>query len=312
METVIVHSHKYAEWVFDKNHPTQGRRFILAKEELARKLNEKNIHHRLLSPRTATFGELTRVHDSDYVKSVLNQHVSNEWIGKRFDLSELAALFAGGTLVALEELLASRTLTAIHFPGAKHHAQFDYSSGFCVFNDFALAADIASKVHGKKVAILDIDAHHGDGTEFLTSENQSVLTYSIHQYGIFPGTGLKDLPDKEIYNFPIYPENPDKTIGMGDNALLHGALDFLQKIKGFNPDLLFIACGADGHFQDPLSNLNYSTKGIAKIAKLIRTKYPQLPILLSGAGGYLPDTRTPEIWSEFALALSTFKANQSN
>lgn len=312
MNVAIVHSHQYADWVFDKNHPTQGRRFILAKEILCRKLFEKNIHYVLHAPRKATINELYRIHDFEYVHQILDQNISNEWVGKRADLAELAALFAGGTLVALDELLSGRSHTAIHFPGAKHHAQFDHSSGFCIFNDFALAADLATNIHSKRVAILDIDAHHGDGTENLTADNPMVMTYSIHQYGIFPGTGLLNDPDRNVFNFPLYPGNPLGGIGMGDNALLHGVLDFMQKIKVFKPDLLFIACGADGHFQDPLSNLNYSTRGISKIAKLLRTKYPTMPILLGGAGGYLPDTRTPEVWSEFAISLATLKANQSD
>ena len=97
-------------------------------------------------------------------------------------------------MVALESLLNNEADLAIHLPGAKHHAQYDHSSGFCVFNDFAIAADIATKDHGLKVAIIDIDAHHGDGVENLTRENPSVLTFSIHESGIFPGTGNSDEP----------------------------------------------------------------------------------------------------------------------
>ena len=216
----------------------------------------------------------------------------------------MAALFAGGTLQALELLLKGDCKTAIHFPGAKHHAQFDHSSGFCVFADLALAADIATKDHGKKVAILDIDAHHGDGTENLTVDNAAVLSFSIHQYGIFPGTGFEDIPEKNVYNFPLYPTHPNQQLGMGDSALFHGALVFLQKLAEFKPDILFIACGADGHLEDPLSNLQYSIQGYRRIAQLIRTKYPELPILVGGAGGYLPDTRTPEVWSEFSVAIA--------
>ena len=304
MSVSIIHSDLYANWVFEANHPTQGRRFMLAKERLEKRLSQQKIDHTLLDPRPATIGELSRVHSPEYIHHVLDDFSSGEWIGKRADLAELAAQFAGGTLVALEELLTNRALTAIHFAGAKHHAQFDRSSGFCVFADFALAADIATKDFGKKVAILDIDAHHGDGTENLTAGNPMVMTYSIHEYGIFPGTGLLSDPSKGVFNFPLYESNPNPKLGMGDSALYAGVLDFIKEADNFQPDLLFIACGADGHYQDPLSHLSYTTEGIAAIANLLREKYPKLPILLGGAGGYLPDTRTPEVWSEFALALS--------
>jgi acetoin utilization deacetylase AcuC-like enzyme len=79
MNVAIVHSHQYGDWVFDKNHQTQGRRFILAKEILCRKLFEKNIHYTLHQPRRATINELYRVHGSEYVHQVLDGQISNEW-----------------------------------------------------------------------------------------------------------------------------------------------------------------------------------------------------------------------------------------
>jgi acetoin utilization deacetylase AcuC-like enzyme len=170
-------------------------------KELLEQYMENTASSILLSePRSATRTELSRIHSSDYIDDVLDKHVTGQWSGARPDLSELAALFAGGTLVALDSLLAGKAKTAIHFPGAKHHAQYDYSSGFCVFADFALAADIATKDFSRKVAILDFDAHHGDGTENLTAENPNVLTFSIHEKGIFPGTGNTSSPDNCVYN----------------------------------------------------------------------------------------------------------------
>lgn len=299
-----MHSHKYSDWIFDKNHPTQGRRFSLAKDQTKLNFNYSKSKLEVKEPRFATIEELSRVHSLGYINEIIEEHISSQWLGKRPDLSELAQLFAGGTLIALESLIKGETETAIHFPGAKHHAQYDHSSGFCIFADFALAADIATKDYGKRVAILDIDAHHGDGTENLTLDNPEILTYSIHQHGIFPGTGLVSIPDKHAYNFPLYVTNPNPNLGMGDSALFHGVLDCLRKINDFKPDLVFIACGADGHFQDPLTGLLYTVNGYVRVAQLIRTKYPELPILVGGAGGYLPDTRTPEIWSSFAYAIT--------
>jgi acetoin utilization protein AcuC len=194
----LIHSDQYANWVFDPTHPTQGRRFINAKELLEEQMNRMNSSLKIVEPRLATKAELSRVHSSEYIVEVLENHVTGQWTGARPDLSELAALFAGGTLVALDALLTGKVKTAIHFPGAKHHAQYDYSSGFCVFADFALAADIATKDFSKKVAILDFDAHHGDGTENLTAENLNVLSFSIHEKGIFPGTGNSSIPEKFV------------------------------------------------------------------------------------------------------------------
>ena len=299
-ETVLIHSDEYANWVFDQSHPTQGRRFISAKKSLEVQMGSKNSQLTIVEPRLATKAELSRVHSSQYIDEVLENHVTGQWAGARPDLSELATFFAGGTLVALDALLTGKVKTAIHFPGAKHHAQYDYSSGFCVFADFALAADIATKDYGKRVAILDIDAHHGDGTENLTADNPNVLTFSIHEMGIFPGTGNESEPLKMVYNYPlgsgVEGQNPSKD----DKALLDGVTEFCRLADQFKPDLLFIACGADGHAEDPLSSLQFSIDGYREVASRIRDAFPEVPTLVGGAGGYLPDSRTPEVWSGFA------------
>ena len=274
-----------------------------AKKLLTQTLSEKNTQLTIVEPRLATRDELLRVHSSRYITEVLDAHKSGQWSGERPDLANLAALFAGGTLVALDALLTGKTNTAIHFPGAKHHAQYDYSSGFCVFADFALAADIATKDHGKRVAILDIDAHHGDGTENLTADNPDVLTFSIHEMGIFPGTGNESEPPKMVYNFPLGSyvggQNPNKD----DKALLDGVTEFCRLADAFNAELVFIAAGADGHAEDPLSSLQFSIAGYEAVAKCLRKKFPSTPILVGGAGGYLPDSRTPEVWARFTAAL---------
>lgn len=299
----LVHSPRYEYWVFSDSHPTQGRRFTHAQDQLVVALTGTGITFIEATPFAANREELERVHAPHYVDEVINQHISTQWSGPREDLAELAQYFVGGTLKALDILLQGKTKTAVHFPGAKHHAQYDHSSGFCVFNDFAIAADIATKDHGLKVAILDIDAHHGDGTENLTAENPKVLTYSIHEYGIFPGTGDQSDPTKHVYNFPISGQQLAWECGMGDEALAEGVAGFIYEAIRFQPDIIFIACGADGHAEDPLSNLQYTVEGFAAIARGIRHNFPDTPIMMGGAGGYLPDTRTPEVWAAFATNL---------
>jgi acetoin utilization protein AcuC len=275
-----------------------------AKKLLVVSLNAKNTHLTILEPRLATRDELLRLHSERYISEVLTDHKSSQWSGKRPDLSNLSALFAGGTLVALDALLMEKTRTAIHFPGAKHHAQYDHSSGFCVFADFALAADIATKDHGMKIAILDFDAHHGDGTENLTADNPDVLTFSIHEKGIFPGTGNESYAAKHVYNYPLGSKDLNQNPKKDDDALISGVAEFCRLAEQFQPNIIFIACGADGHEEDPLSSLNFTIKGYEKVAKLIRSNFPKIRILVGGAGGYLPDSRTPEVWSKFTESIS--------
>jgi acetoin utilization protein AcuC len=288
----IVHSPEYANWFFSDDHPTQGRRFINGYNAIVGA-------HRVLDPRPATYAELARVHSAGYIKEVTNDHTCFEWSGAREDLARFATLFAGGTLVALDALLNNQADVAIHLPAAKHHAQYDHSSGFCVFNDFAMAADIATKDHGLKVAILDIDAHHGDGVENLTRDNPDVLTFSIHESGIFPGTGDGDEPEKKVFNHPL----SDQT-GKGDKALLAGVNRFIPIARAFQPDLLFVTSGADGLADDPLTQLQYTVDGYAAAARLAREAFPSIPVLMGGAGGYLPDTGTPAVWAAVAGELS--------
>ena len=298
----LVHADEYKNWIFDPNHPTQGRRFTNAYDLLISTAKAQEIEIVVVLPRLATKSELERVHSPTYIKQVLDEHTCDEWDGQRPDMSYLAALFVGGTLTALEALLTKKTNLAINFPGAKHHAQFDHASGFCIFNDFALAADIATKEYWLNVAILDIDGHHGDGVENLTADNPKVLTYSVHQSGIFPGTGDESSTGR-FYNCPLKD-------GAGDSELLDEVEGFIymigarDRIWDWRPDLIFITCGADGHKEDPLTGLAYSTDGYVSVARMVRKRFPDLPILLGGAGGYLPDTRTPEVWVNVAIALS--------
>ena len=299
----LIHSDEYKNWIFDPSHPTQGRRFNNARDLFLQLAKREDIDVVEISPNLVHKAELLRVHTPEYIDEVLEQHLSSEWEGVRADLANLASKFVQGTLYALDNLMVGNTKLAVHFPGAKHHAQADHSSGFCIFADFAIAADIATKDYGKKVAILDIDAHHGDGTENLTAENLNVLTFSIHQDGIFPGTGYESYPEKNVYNYPLDSDALGGSPNKDDQALIDGVSKFCELAKQFNPDLLFIACGADGHSEDPLTNLTYSVEGYIAVAKRLKERFPDLPILLGGAGGYLPDTRTPEIWAGVALSL---------
>jgi acetoin utilization protein AcuC len=303
----LVHADEYKNWIFDATHPTQGRRFNNARDLFITSAKKERIDVVEVLPRKATEAQLLRVHTPAYIDAVLNQHLSTEWDGERPDLASLASLFVGGTLTALDALLTGKTQLAINFPGAKHHAQSDHSSGFCVFADFALAADIATKNYGKKVAILDIDAHHGDGTENLTADNLNVLTFSIHQEGIFPGTGNKSYPEKNVYNYPLGSDYPDGNTNKDDRALMSGVEKFCDLAKEFSPDLLFIACGADGHKEDPLTSLEYSVDGYIAVVKRLKERFPDLPVLLGGAGGYLPDTRTPEIWASVVIEFANLR-----
>ena len=293
---ILVHSPEYANWVFDKTHPTQGRRFLHARNKLMLEAQKRRLNVWEIEPEHCSTDDLHLVHDMSYVFDVIVRGESSEWNGQRHDLGDLAKLFVSGTLTALDTLIDKKTLLAINFAGAKHHAMRDYSSGFCVFADFAIAATKATNEYEHRVAIFDCDAHHGDGTEVLLKSNKNVMTYSVHEYGIFPGTGLLTDWKNRAYNFPL-------ASGSGDDALMSATEGFLDACDEFQPTMIFVACGADGLADDPLSNLKYTPEGYFNSMRVIREQFPITPILLGGAGGYLPDTGTPEVWKNAALGL---------
>lgn len=294
-DLVLVHSDAYANWAFSAHHPTQGRRFMHARERLLASAPSTGVTvAEVASDRLASLDELALVHSHGYIAQVLEAGQCDEWSGSRPDLALLAQRMAGGTLVALDALLMGVTGTAVNFAGAKHHAQRDSSRGFCVFADLAMAAHVAV-ARGARVAMLDIDAHHGDGTEHLTRECAEILTFSVHEGGIFPGTGLADAAEQHVYNEPL-------AHGAGDDELFFAVSRFVDLAEEYQPDLIMIAIGADGMEGDPLTTLRYSVAGMADAVRVVREAFPSKPMLLGGAGGYRPDDLTPEAWVAMALA----------
>jgi acetoin utilization protein AcuC len=289
----IIHSPRYAGWVFDPTHPTQGRRFVNGCAQIQTLHPEVDV----IDPGAAPRELLEAVHEADYVAEVLDMGVCDEWAGERKDMSALAQLFVAGTLTAIDESVWDQDGIAIHLPGAKHHAQVDRSSGFCVFNDWAIAAEKYGKL-GKRIFIIDIDAHHGDGVENLTRDMPHVMCASVHDSMIFPGTGKESDLENNVLNYPM-------PMGAGDKKLVNAVKDALAFGSAFEPDMVWITCGADGHSTDPLSTLDYSVNGFRNVAHAIARHFPGVPITVGGAGGYQPDDWTPRVWAEFVDALVT-------
>jgi len=300
-DVVLVHSEEYANWIFDAHHPTQGRRLMLAREMLLKEAKEAGLIVKELPAGFLPDRELLHlVHTPDYVDQVLIQGTCNEWSGSRTDLGALAQRMAGGSFVAVQALLQGQALTAVNFAGAKHHAMADHSSGFCVFNDHAMVAKhlLRNNEAVTRIAIVDFDAHHGDGTEELLRDEPNALTFSIHDSTIFPWTGHTESPDQGVFNRPLAAES-------GDQELLASIDDFTRIATEFEPDLVFVAMGADGHITDPLSTLTYSVDGMCAAIARVREALPEVPFLLGGAGGYQPDSITPHAWALMTLACAS-------
>ncbi len=215
------------------------------------------------------------VHDPDYVELVKRL---SEGGGGPLDPDtyvspgtyEVALLAVGGAVKAVEDVVKGRYEVAfalVRPPG--HHASVSRGAGFCYFNNVAIAAEYALKELGlDSVAILDWDAHHGDGTQDVFYHRDDVLYVSLHQDGrtLYPGTGFPDevgMGPGEGYtvNVPLPP-------GSGDRAYAE-AFDVVVRpvVEEFGPDLILVSAGQDCHFSDPLTALSVTAEGYGRMMR---------------------------------------------
>jgi acetoin utilization protein AcuC len=205
-------------------------------------------------------------------------------------------MFAG-TVQLAHVLDAGRVRVGFAPQGAKHHAMADRGSGFCVFNDMAWAARWFA-AGGRRVLYVDIDAHHGDGVEALTRDVPGIVTFSVHDGTIFPGTGHTSEPSLGVHNVAL-------ARGSGDAELLAAVDSAVELTKQWQPDVVLIAVGANGHETDPLSSLQHTYDGYRRAGNVLGATAGSLDasVLMGGAGGYQPRTHTPAIWATFVGAL---------
>lgn len=251
----------------------------------------------LLDPRSATEEELAWLHTPEYVAAVKALGSGSLLAdAARFGFSangdnpvypgmyDAAALSTGGSLLAAEMVASGQVDTAFNISGGLHHAAANHASGFCVFNDPALAVHYFLN-RGMRVAYVDIDAHHGDGVQEAFYRDDRVLTISVHESGqyLFPGTGSVGEMGEGVglgysVNLPLYPYT-------GDDDYVESFKQIVPPlIKAFAPDVLVTQLGIDSYHTDPLTHLQVTTEGyieaVRELAKL------GLPWLALGGGGY--------------------------
>jgi acetoin utilization protein AcuC len=203
-----------------------------------------------------------------------------------------AARIAAGTAWALENAVEARRPT-FHPAGGLHHAHPRRASGFCVFNDVALAVGAAIRA-GHRVAYLDIDAHHGDGVMYGFYGSGKVLDIDFHQDGrtIFPGTGFADeVGHGDGEGFKVNVALPP---GAGDETLLPLFRRLVPPlIRSFHPGLIVLQHGVDGHAGDPLTALNYTSRSYDEIDQIVLAlgrELCQSRVVVTGGGGYRPES----------------------
>jgi acetoin utilization deacetylase AcuC-like enzyme len=229
-----------------------------------------------LSPREATFDEIARAHDPHYVESVLATIRSGAgWLANG-DVSvckrsaDIALLAAGGVIAAVDAVLtgaANNAFCAVRPPG--HHATSNRAMGFCIFNNVAVAARHAQAAHGvERVAILDWDVHHGNGTQDIFYEDGSVLFCSTHQSPWYPGTGAAN-ETGEGTGTGLTINRPFRA-GAG-MAEIGGAFlrDFLPAVRAFQPQLILLSAGFDSRAGDPLGGFRLTDDDFAELTRAV-------------------------------------------
>ena len=251
----------------------------------------------LVSPRQAVEDELKWLHTPQYIEAVRRLSVGEgTQEAHRFNFSlqgdnpyytgmyEAAILSSGATLLAAE-MVADRSVdVAFNISGGLHHAAAGHASGFCVFNDPALAVHYFLR-RGMRVVYVDVDAHHGDGVQEAFFDDDRVLTISVHESGryLFPGTGFVGEQGQGrgkgyAVNLPLFPYT-------GDDVYLDAFRQVVPPlIRAFSPDVLVTQLGIDSYHSDPLTHLQLTTLGFVELIREFAAL--GLPWLATGGGGY--------------------------
>jgi len=258
-----------------QGHPENANRLKTIVNELEiKKLFEKV---ELVQPRLADEEEISLCHSKNYIHQV-KEFCENG--GGYFDpdtysnrKSFTAAATAVGSSIDLTKAIAESRLkngfALLRPPG--HHALANRAMGFCLFGNIAIAAKSALKLEGiGKVAIVDFDVHHGNGTQALVGDDQNILFISSHQYPFYPGTGgIQEIgegtSEGTIINIPLQS-------GVGDDGfkIIYDKI-IIPVIRRFKPDIILVSAGYDAHWDDPLANLNLSLDAYDWISKALIT-----------------------------------------
>jgi acetoin utilization protein AcuC len=264
----------------------------------------------VLRPDPAGPDLLTLVHDPAYLEAVRRAprdpdvgHGLGTADNPVFEgMYDAAALIAGGSVLAAQQVHSGAAQHAVNIAGGLHHAMRDSASGFCVFNDAAIAIAWLLGQGYERIAYVDIDVHHGDGVQTAFYDDPRVLTVSIHQtpLTLFPGTG-----------FPEETGDPKKALGSAVNVALPNGTDDSGWLRAFDavvpavltafrPQILVTQCGCDAHHEDPLADLALTIDGQRAAYRAVHDLAHRLcdgRWLALGGGGYGLVRCVPRAWT---------------
>ena len=284
---LLITSSRFDEHVTPPGHPER-----IERAHVFNTVASEWVKHggRTMTPRAATREELARVHDPQYLDQLArtagravmldaDTYTSPESV-------EIAALAAGATVQAVEHALARRepAFALVRPPG--HHAERDKAMGFCLYNNAAVAAAAARARGIQRVAVVDIDVHHGNGTQWMFYDDPSVLYVSSHQFPFYPGTGAADEAGTRegagyTVNLPLEAGATDADYQLAYTAVV------IPVLQQFAPQVTIISAGFDAHERDPLASMRLSTGGYASmIGALAAVALKHGALALVTEGGY--------------------------
>ena len=275
----IVDDHRFDGHRSSRPHPERPERLLAARQGLAA-ADARRLRPLAFEPASRSI--LATVHDGAYVTAL--ERAFGHWSQLDPDTylcpeSADAALAAAGAAVAMAEHLdatgPARGLALLRPPG--HHALRARAMGFCVFNNVALAA-ARLRSRGRRVAIVDWDVHHGNGTQAIFSSSPDVLFISIHQYPHFPGTGRFD----EVGEARGTTANLAMPAGCGPSEYSYAFREVvLPLLHAFAPDVVLVSAGFDAHQRDPLADMNLDARSFGALSTSV-LQFQRVALFLEG------------------------------
>ena len=269
MKTGLITSDTYQNHDTGTGHPEQIARVAVINENL-KKINNKNIIWK--KPLIITDDIIKDTHDASYVDIIKNSFPTKGFSSLDGDTvispgSKNATFDAAGSIITAIDGIQNKEFNnafcSVRPPG--HHCNQNKAAGFCILNNVAIGAKyLLNKYKYKKVAIVDFDVHHGNGTQDIFYNNKNVLFISTHQYPYYPGTGSEKEKGKfnNICNIPL-------PAGTNSEEYLNAFEFALDRLKKFQPEFVLISAGFDGHRADPLAQLKLDTNDYYEITKRI-------------------------------------------
>lgn len=293
MHTALFYHPIYLQHDTGPNHPERPSRLTAILRRLEKtKLIDKLI---LIEPEQASVEDIALVHTKDYIRSIEEfcktapHNLDPDTVISKDSFQ--AALFAAGAVEKAVDLILKGEITnafcLVRPPG--HHARLAQAMGFCIFNNVAIGAKYIQKKYGiTRVLIIDWDVHHGNGTEEIFYEDDTVLYISLHQYPHYPGTGSSsDIGRGKGRGFNL---NIPMEAGSGDNEYIKAFEEIIvPRARDFKPEFILISAGFDGHRDDPLSATNLTESGYRAMTDItceIATSYANNRLVSVLEGGY--------------------------